>query len=408
MTMIPRPASFLVADRSTLTSWTGSWVSGIPMRHEHQMFFGIGATVISLAGGALSWRLEKNGALVRVSAVTLLALVLMTTMFGSHSFYHLVLKVPGLSSVRAVSRVVLVMMLPLAILIAAAFEFLHQKLLRSAKPHVFYCVALLCVAVVLLTLETVMYKPYHSSIASWRERKAEVEKLLPAQIAHDAILYLTQRKGEHFAFSEIDAMIVAQDRLLPTLNGYSGNAPKGYTPPDPCISAKKRINDFFLQNPTSSLDRLDLERRALTIMMEPCPHEPSVNAGWVITGAAAENLALTLNAVKEADAVRLTLTVRNLSNTPFSTMYGRGPVRVSWRFVPLEQTGQRLTEPPWETRRDLSLLLEPDATHKESFNIQSPAKPGRYALEATLVQEGVSWFHDLGMQIPSIKFDVRG
>ena len=408
MTMIPRPTSYLVADRSTLTSWVGSWVSGIPMRHEHQMFFGVGAAVIALAGCALSWRLEKNGVLVRVSAITLLALVLMTTMFGSHSFYHLILKVPGLSSVRAVSRVVLVMMLPLAILVAAAFEFLHQKWLCAAKPRVFNRVALLSVAVILLTLETVMYKPYHSSIASWLERKAEVEKLLPAEIAHDAILYLTQKQGEHFAYSEIDAMIVAQDRLLPTVNGYSGNAPKGYTSPDPCISAKKRINDFFLQNPSSSLNRKDLERRLLTVMMAPCPHEPSISAGWVITGAAAENIQLTLNADQEAQAVRLILTISNLSNAPFSAVYGRGPVRLSWRFVPLDQSGRRLTEPPWEARRDLSFVLEPDANHTESFIIQPPAKTGRYVLEATLVQEGVSWFHDLGMQIPSIKFEVIG
>ena len=408
MTMIPRPASYLVADRSTLTGWVGNWVTGIPMRHEHQMFFGIGATLIALAGCALSWRLEKNGALVRVSAVTLLALVLMTTVFGSHSFYHLILKVPGLSSVRAVSRVVLVMMLPLAILVAAAFEILHQKWLSDAKPRVFNRVALLSVAVALLTLETVMYKPYHSPIASWQERKAEVEKLFPAEIAHDAILYLTQRKGEHFAFSEIDAMIVAQDRLLPTVNGYSGNAPKGYTPPDPCISAKKRINDFFLQNPSSSLNRKDLERRVLTVMMAPCPHEPSVSAGWVITGAAAENIELTLNAEKEDRAVRLILTVKNRSNTSFSTMHGRGPVRLSWRFVPLDQSGRHLAEPPWKARKDLSFVLVPDADHTESFTIQPPAKAGRYLLEATLVQEGISWFHDLGMQIPSIKFNVIG
>jgi hypothetical protein len=67
-----------------------------------------------------------------------------------------------------------------------------------------------------------------------------------------------------------------------------------------------------------------------------------------------------------------------------------------------------LAEPPWEARKDLSFVLVPDADHTESFTIQPPAKPGRYLLEATLVQESISWFHDLGMQIPSIKFDVIG
>ena len=408
MTMIPRPSSYLVADRSVLSSWVGSWVSDIPMRHEHQMFFGLGASLIALAGAVMAWRYEKNGSLVKVSAITLFALALLTTMFGSYSFYSLVLKVPGLSSVRAVSRVVLVMMLPLAILVAAAFESMQQKWQTTATPRILGKTLLDILAVLVLTLETVMYKPYNSSIASWRERKAEVEALLPANISQEAILYLTQKKDEHFAFTEIDAMVVAQDRLLRTINGYSGNAPRGYTPPDPCISYKKRLNDYFSHNPTSTLARASLEAQILTVMRERCAHEPSVSSGWVITGDVAENLELNLSTVESAEGLRLTLEIRNRSNIAFSSLLGKGPVRLSWRFVPLNKLGQRISEPGWETRRDLSFNLQPGSTIKESFIVQPPAAPGTYMLEATLVQEGVRWFHDLGMAIPSIKLDVRG
>lgn len=408
MTMLPRPESYLVADRSVLTSWVGSWISGIPMRHEHQMFFGLGISLIALVGCVLAWRQENNGSLVRVAAITLLALVLMTTLFGSYSFYYLVLKVPGLSSVRAVSRIVLVMMLPLAILVAAAFEMLHQKWQGQSQPNILSGALLLIVAVLLLTLETVMYKPYNSSIAAWQERKAEVEKLLPANIPKDAILYLTQKKDEHFAFTEVDAMLVAQDRLLRTINGYSGNAPRGYTPPDPCISYKKRLNDYFSQYPKSAFERLSLESQILTVIKESCPHEPSVNTDWVITGDAAENIELNLKAVEGAEGLRLTLSIKNRSNVEFSTLHGKGPIRLSWRFVPLNKQGNRLSEPAWETRKELTLNLKPDSIYKESFAISRPLAQGSYLLEATLVQEGVRWFHDLGMIIPSIKIDVKG
>lgn len=408
MTMLPRPESYLVADRSVLSSWVGSGVSGIPMRHEHQMFFGLGISVIALVGCVLAWRLENNGSLVKVAAITLLALVLFTTLFGSFSFYHLVLKVPGLSSVRAVSRVVLVMMLPLAILVAAAFEAIHQKWQVQSQPNMLTGALLLMVVILVLTLETVMYKPYNSPVAAWRERKAEVEKLLPANIPQDAILYLTQKKDEHFAFSEIDAMVVAQDRLLRTINGYSGNAPRGYTPPDPCISYKKRLNDYFSQHPTSTLDRSSLERQILTVTRERCAHEPSVSAGWVITGEAAENIELNLSTVESTEGLGLTLAIRNRSYVAFSSLLGKGPVRLSWRYVPLNKMGQRLSEPAWETRRDLSFNLQPDAVHQEVFTIPRPPAAGSYLLEVTLVQEGVRWFHDLGMNIPSIKIDVKG
>jgi len=168
------------------------------------------------------------------------------------------------------------------------------------------------------------------------------------------------------------------------------------------------LNDYFSQYPTSMLDRSTLERQVVTIMRERCVHEPSVSAGWVITGKAAENLELNLSAVESAEGLRLTLAISNRSNIAFSSLLGKGPVRLSWRFVPLNKLGQRLNEPVWETRRDLLFNLKPDAVHQEVFTIPRPTAPGSYLLEMTLVQEGVRWFHDLGMMIPSIKIDVKG
>ncbi len=41
------------------------------------------------------------------------------------------------------------------------------------------------------------------------------------------ILYVTQSPGAEFYDADIDAMILAQDLGVATLNGYSGNLPPG-------------------------------------------------------------------------------------------------------------------------------------------------------------------------------------
>jgi hypothetical protein len=408
MTMLPRPASYLIADRSGLSAWLGRGVTNIPMRHEHQMFFGLGASLIASIGCLYAWRQGQRYMIAKVASLALLILVLLTTTFGTASLYNFVLKVPGLSSIRAVSRVVLVMMLPLAILVAVTFDALASRWRAvggrfALVPWVFFVTAILA-----LTLESVMYQPYNSSMASWVARRAEVEKLLPSDIRPDTILYVTKKADEHFAYTEIDAMIVAQDRGLATLNGYSGNAPPGYTPADPCLSYKKRLHDYFLQHPASPLDRATLEGRTLTIFMQTCPHEPFPQAGWIVDWDIATRIGLALSAQQNDRGVALNIGIKNLGTEKFSSQFGKGPIRLSWRFVPIDQHGRRLTEPSWAERRDMTFTLQPSESYEESFVVQPPKVSGYYELEASLVQEGVRWFHDLGMTIPKVKIEIKG
>ena len=59
--MLPRLSSYLLAERSVLTAWLGSVVNDIPMRHEHQMFFGFGVWLLGIIG--LVWFLNAADAI---------------------------------------------------------------------------------------------------------------------------------------------------------------------------------------------------------------------------------------------------------------------------------------------------------------------------------------------------------
>jgi hypothetical protein len=55
LSMLPRLTSYLVADRSILSSFVGSWVSNISWRHPHQLFIGIGPAIALACGLVFAW-----------------------------------------------------------------------------------------------------------------------------------------------------------------------------------------------------------------------------------------------------------------------------------------------------------------------------------------------------------------
>ncbi len=284
--LIPTLSSYLLADNSPLTSWIGSFMATFPTRAEHQMFVGIGALVIGLLGAvAFGWssndrqRLKVNQVsvgglaelqlknLVRVSFIALVFLVLLTLRIGDYSLYFLVLKIPGSDAIRAVSRIILVMLLPIAILVAAGFEFVVR--LTATRGPVIVGVSVLF-ATLLLTTESYFYVPHHAAMQTWLDRQRGLDFTIKDKLSSDEILFVTQKSQEPFYITELDAMIYAQDRHLRTLNGYSGSTPPGYEYPSPCSAHDARLQGYFVYRNSPEVRRKDLLEKLRWIPLEAC------------------------------------------------------------------------------------------------------------------------------------------
>jgi hypothetical protein len=267
--LIPRPTSYLLADRSGLSSWLGSGVADFPMRPEHQMFVGIGVLALAVLGLGASI-LSKNigvkfGNLGRTSVASIAVLTGMTVVVGSYSFYFLVVQIPGLDAIRAVSRVILVMLLPLAVLVAIGVEWLIDM---SRPWGVRGAVAILVVSG--LTAETISYRPQLYSKEAWAIRQRGLSQAVGEGLPAGSILYVTQRMEEPFYITEIDAMIYAQDHYLRTLNGYSGSTPPGYKYPEPCVDVASRLEGYFNFRNVSAEDREKLIKQVRLVQLQPC------------------------------------------------------------------------------------------------------------------------------------------
>ena len=267
--MIPRFSSYLLADNSQLTRWVGAGVESFPTRSEHQLFFGIGVTLFAGLGVIAACVAQQVHVQLRVCVLTAaLAFVLLmelTTIVGDFSLYLWLLKLPGLDAIRAVSRIILVLLLPLAVLVGLGFECL----LRAA-PVLFFKITALVLGLALLTAETVFYQPHHSAVQTWLDRQAGLVSLIKPELPNDAILLVTQRRAEPFYITELDAMIYAQDHHLLTLNGYSGSTPAGYAFPDPCVPPETRLIGYFGFRNVPEAQQQRLLARLKTVELEPC------------------------------------------------------------------------------------------------------------------------------------------
>lgn len=404
-TMLPRPGSYLLAEGASLTSWLGRYVDAIPMRHEHQLFFGFAVIALAALGFAASWIGRSHSTLGRNASIVLLMLFAGTLFVGGHSLYVLVLQVPGLGAVRAVTRIVLVMLLPMGILAGIGGQWL---LARVAGDSLSKAIAASLVLVLLCGVEIMSYHSNKTPIAVWRERQHVLQSMWPAGTPRDSILLVTKRMSEPRHFAELDGVIFAQDHGLDTLNGYSGNFPPGYLEPFPCLTTDFRVRSYlrFSRQPQSAAD--GYLSRLKVLPLERCEGPVMLPFYGKVDRDVVSQLRLSVAGLDvHGGSAKARIRLENPSNGTFNTLSGDGnSVFVSWRFVPVGTFETSSAQVPWDTRGDLQWTLRPGEARESAFDVTLPTEPGRYVFQASLVQESVAWLHDLGMVIPGVAVEV--
>ncbi|HSP81190.1 MAG TPA: hypothetical protein VLQ93_21905, partial [Myxococcaceae bacterium] len=214
--MIPRFLSWfhLGAD-----SWLYGWTAGlsafrrIPVEGEHRV--GLGLVTAGVAAVAL-WRARGRPGVRLLLGVTVLTLLLSTRYRGGFEPWWLVFQtVPGAGAVRAVSRVGVWLLLPASLGLALFLERLERGGRRMA--------ALVVGGVCLLEqgVSGMRFEP--------RESRADVEALVVRVEPGCASFLYTPAGGEFPSWKyQGDAIWAALEAGVPTVNGYSGNAPPSW------------------------------------------------------------------------------------------------------------------------------------------------------------------------------------
>jgi hypothetical protein len=298
------------------------------------------------------------------------------------------------------------MIFPIALLVAIGSD----RLLKLVESSTQLNKILVRIGVlILLSIEVITFQSKLTPADLWQERIEKLSEQLPEKFSSNSILFVTKNENEPFYLTELDAMIFAQEKGVPTLNGYSGSYPPGYMEPEPCYSFMNRLNGYKVHRnlPQSALD--SIAHRVITVAYSPCGQTPVLASSGPISTKQIKMIKLNLANLKvEHQSLTARIKVTNGSSSVFNTISNSGtPVRLSWRFVKVSNSGSRLQEPGFFARQNLVWSLPPNASNQADIRAELPTEPGNYVFEVSLVQDGVAWFHDLGMPMASVPINVN-
>jgi hypothetical protein len=273
---LPRPSSYLLAGASEL--WPNlSARFPDPLVWEHQIFPGLSA-IIPLVWFLLSKRARMRQPLAAPMLATLAILFAITIDLGGHTLYrHLIYVIPGFSAISSVTRISLVMMLPLAALLGMLVDDLAVA--RADRPR--QC--LLAVALSLfLVAECSLINPSSSSPSDWRARLDALEARLPKKLPPHAVLAIASDDSLIQFDSEVAAVMLG----ISTLNGRSGNSPPTWKPMTTCRdigdnlrSARRFLVEHGLAAPNVTPDRLELLGFDTCVPEELSDRDPPLQLG---------------------------------------------------------------------------------------------------------------------------------
>ena len=212
MWLSPGEASVLYGPLAALPWWVGIYLPGQPLG------FGLLTSVLTIVGLALGRRQRW----LLVLGFAALILVTLSTRVGEDTAWRVVYDwVPGARAIRAVTRVSLVVSIPVSLSVAAAVDRLRAAF---AKPGIGPAIAaglgLFCLA------EQAKYQSSFDKEWNRAVVREIASRLDPT--ACDAFFHTAVGPTYHPSKYSIDAMWAALESGVPTINGYTGFRPPGW------------------------------------------------------------------------------------------------------------------------------------------------------------------------------------
>jgi hypothetical protein len=353
-----------------------------------------------------------------LSAAILLAWLLMLKI-QDLSLWWLVSKViPGASAIRAVYRFQHVLAFPLAVVVAIALQQFAGDVARGVHSRRARHGRLVALAVCCLLLVAEQFNTGSVSGYGKQQQRNMLSRIEPPPRPARVFALLPAAgfwQGPYEA--AIDSMIIAQQYGLYTVNGYSGQLPRGGEDID---------KPAYLPNLVRWIRHYNLENEHLYFLDERTgvwssamgSHSP-MNQRQDLMGAPLgdADFALSLSAEEvparwqKNEVRRCAVRVKNNSGTTLSGVGsdfdepGKYAIRLSYRWVEAGSLAQPLSG--FDNRTGLPEAVKPKAEITVEMEAAAPSRPGKYWLEIEAVQELVAWFKDKGSAGVRIEVEVQ-
>jgi hypothetical protein len=237
--LLPVWQSYLLADNSFFWHGISMNINDVNFRWEHQLFPGIALTILIAAGLIFRFRSRMS----RIAWLMFWAgviLILLTMNINGFSFYQIVWRIKGVNSIRAVTRIILVLMWPQAIFAAWSLN----AIIQNERYKTNWRLALAFILLVLLLAESIFYTHLTYKKAESVARIEQLTQQVPANLPKKPVLSVAYTGNIPDYVHELDVMLMAQQLGYPTMNGYSGNFPPGYNLPENCYQIVTQLKSY--------------------------------------------------------------------------------------------------------------------------------------------------------------------
>jgi hypothetical protein len=401
--MLPRLQSYFIADRSLYWAMPQGGFFDLPMRHEHQMFPGLIGAGLFLAAASQARHFFR--AHIRPFSWSLMGMgliVVVTLCFNGFSLWFLFHWLPLASAIRAMSRIDLILLMPMSVVIALGFDHIQSRLPGLGR-------ALIWAALTALLIDFSATSMSTSPKYIWDKQLLGKLAGVPDGIPKDSILFFASTTGSDWSFNpEIDAMWAGLVSGHKVMNGYSGGHPQysafGSQYAFDCSIVPQRIAayvDFARNSLHQVADYKSLMAKVIPVGFLGCDPEwwksmPTIStSNRSYTREEFGRLRLQHPMLLEGNGnAMLEFEIANLGKTLFAANSANNrPIRVSWRY--LNANCQPATG--WELRKNLSFDIPPHGSTRMRIALESPALDEHCGVEVSIVQELEFWGHDVGV-----------
>lgn len=390
--MLPRLASWIYTSGSYFNIFN-TIGTHLPMQHEHIIFLGVVPYVLfftiiflySKKSDSEFFAEYKN--IILVSLATIFLIFLVTLFIGGGSLYkYTFYQIPGFDAIRAVTRIMLFLAFPFAVLLAFMITIISKSNFNFLNKIGLLGFILLFGA----------FEQYRVNIATYDKHQAQERYLNIYQEIKDIsdydLIYVQRTKpSSSFYADELDAMFVSLMINKPTINGYSGNTPQGYNlwnqnnPISWEIANKESfVNKRLLVVTDDTSEVLDIDNSILSknVTQQKVPLESFANELELVR---VDNI----NTNEAKVVIKVTNTSSEKSRAHYAGKYG---LAVSYKF-----SNNKIN-----TGYDFGRYFLPyDINPGESAIVEIPIQKqslvaGENNVTISMAQEGVAWFHDKG------------
>jgi hypothetical protein len=203
-----------------------------------------------------------------------MAFIVLITLHFRYTLYKFALLIPGMSGIRAVCRIILMVLFPLSIIIGVITTKLSDKILSS---RTYIKTAMFFIIILIISLDqSVVISNFHSySKFDSQTRLKAIENIARRKNPTAKVFaYMPQKSTDPPYVIHLDAMMASQNLNMATVNGYSGKFPPGYIGYffehyDRCDSYLAWMNSSPLNN-YASANRYNLFKNIVIIGRDTC------------------------------------------------------------------------------------------------------------------------------------------